>query len=663
MNISIIIPCHNAEDYLAQALGSALDQSRPPDEIIVVDDGSTDGSLAIARHFEVICAGRVRVHSEHSGNAARTRNIGAALAKGDALMFLDADDILAPDTLAQLALALHTEPSGISACPWRRLKLINGQWLSQPASCAPRHLGQDALSAWLTGWYYPPCSVLWSREAYLQTGGWDETSTLNDDGDIMMRALASNLPLVESVQGVAYYRILANGQTSLSGKRFTYSGLRGRLEIISKIARILEDQNRIESYRAPVSRAFALIAADAAGRFGALGYQAHRLKRHYAPTVAFRLQSRFRRRPAGTRPDPVPPFNQEEVIRFGLDSAESILAAKVSATACAKRSSGSVPEHVPAVTVIIPVFNRASVLPRTLKSVLCQSFPDFEVLIVDDGSSDDPAAVVAAMQDSRLRYIRQPHNQGVAAARNRGLREARAPLVAFLDDDYEWFPEKLALQVALFEQAEACVGLIYTGVETVSDNGGSTLQIPSARGDLYDELLVKNILHGCPSSGMMRRNVIAAVGFFDETLPAIEDYDYWLRVCRYFQVDCISQALVRYNDFRDSQAAQSAEDRRSLNLSANLEARAQLFRKHGDQMQKAGVAHLFLLDSASRDRAGNGRISASALRQVLSAMMLAPMSWGVRNEFKQMLKLAWRSRSIRGNHRPVRNLSGAGDKR
>jgi len=473
VNVSVIIPCHNAGPYLAQTIGSALDQSRPPQEIIVVDDGSTDGSLAVARRFAAGCDGVVRVFAECSGRASRTRSIGAALATGDALMFLDADDVLAPDVFEALTDALSCQPGSIAACGWRRLQREDGQWMSRPASCIARSKNQDVLGAWLSGWYYPTCSVLWSREAFIRTGGWDEEATLNDDGDLVMRALLMGVPLVESAFGTSYYRKLPDGQVSLTSTRYTYGGLAGRLAIREKIARLLEEQQVINAYRAPISRSFALIAADAAGSYPGLSQQAWQRSRHFAPTIGSRLWALARQRfLRGKSSRPGASRNRVEEIRFGLDAAARVL--ESASNEAVPGASVSLPSvQRPTVSVVIATCKRTQQLPKALDSVLNQTFADFEILVVDDASSREPASVVASYHDARLRYFRQSQNQSVAAARNRGLREARASYVAFLDDHDEWFPKKLEMQVDLFRRSPTDVGMIYTGSESVSDGGGA----------------------------------------------------------------------------------------------------------------------------------------------------------------------------------------------
>ena len=660
MKISVIIPCYNAGAYLAQTIGSAIDQSHPPQEIIVVDDGSTDESLTLARRFETGSGGTVRVLSQRSGRASRTRNIGAALATGDALMFLDADDVLAPDTLEALAAALSTRPGSVAACPWRRLDYVGERWVSRPASCARRRPDQDALSAWLTGWYYPPCSVLWSKEAYAHTGGWDEKATVNDDGDLMMRALLSGVPLLETAAGTSFYRRLPEGQTSLSGKRFEYAGVANRLFVIEKIATLLNEAERLNSYRASVRKAFLLIAADAAGRYPDLYEQAISHARYYGPSYWGRIGAWARRRHVDRAPGraggankkgSAPPGHDSgktataapadvgREVRFGLDRAEEVLRSAPAAVGHGAASHSAYASR-PAVSVIIPTCNRAHLLPRALQSVLAQTFTDFEVLVIDDGLKDDTAPVVASYNDPRLRYLPQPENRGVSAARNRGLREARGPFIAFLDDDDEWLPEKLARQVTLFRRSPPDVGLIYTGVENVLSDGRRRIQAATARGDLSRTLLVKNVLHGAASNGMMRRQIITEIGFFDEHISAIEDYDYWLRLSRRYKIDCISEPLSRYYDVRVPTHDPTDQVRRSRNIAANLAARAQLYRKHGARMRDAGVAHLFLLESARRHLVPSCDDLRGARRLATQAVLQAPTS---RTAHQMLMRLLVRS--------------------
>jgi O-antigen biosynthesis protein len=610
--ISIVVPCFNAEDYLAQTLGSALDQRRPPDEIIVVDDGSTDGSLAIARRFEAAHPDVVRVHRERSGAAARTRNIGADLATGHAIMFLDADDVLRPDTLDALAAALDRQPGGIAVCPWFRLVHGSEGWEARPPSCVPRRQGQDALSGWLGGWYHPPCSVLWSRSAFDAAGRWDEQSTTNDDGDLIMRALAFGVPLVETSEGAGFYRRRADGQLSLSDQRFTRANLQDRLRVVRKIAFLLRESGRLDAYRGPLSTAFGFVASDA-DEHPDVARKASALARHLRPSFRWRLVARLRPDPPVVQVPREPSSGKD--VPFGLRRAWSVLENRAIADVTVVRPE----HHRPRVSVIVPTYNRADVLPRAMRSVLAQTWTDFELLVVDDGSTDTTRTVVTGLEDVRVRYLQQPSNGGVAAARNRGLREARGDFIAFLDSDDEWLPDKLAAQLAVFETAPPDVGLVYTGVECVLQDGRRRVDLPEARGDVYREMLGRNVIHGGGSNVLMRRNVVATVGFFDEGLRAIEDYEYWLRVTRFFAIDYVAAPLIRYYD-------PLTAERRSRALAANLESREWFFRKYAREMRRARMAHLFLLKSMRRALAAQQPDVGAARRLAVRAVREAPTS-------------------------------------
>ena len=193
------------------------------------------------------------------------------------------------------------------------------------------------------------------------------------------------------------------------------------------------------------------------------------------------------------------------------------------------------------VSIIIPTYDRAWCLPQAVASVLEQTYRDFEVIIVDDGSGDDTAQIAAAW-GATVRLLQQT-NQGVSAARNRGIRASRGRLLAFLDSDDWWQPEKLARQVAFFDahpDAMICQTdeiWIRRGVRV---NPKQRHRKPS--GWIFEASLALCLVS--PSAVMMRRELFDAVGLFDEELPACEDYDLWLRVSARYPVHLIEEPLV-----------------------------------------------------------------------------------------------------------------------
>jgi glycosyltransferase involved in cell wall biosynthesis len=185
----------------------------------------------------------------------------------------------------------------------------------------------------------------------------------------------------------------------------------------------------------------------------------------------------------------------------------------------------------PRVSVVIAVYNRAHVLGRAIQSVRAQTFQDLELLVVDDGSLDGSAEVVAPFDDPRIRVVRLPRNRGVSRARNTGILEARGSLVAFLDSDDEWLPEKLERQVACFPQPPAgddgLVSCRYVRHNDLTHRIAAPTR-PIPRGDPFDQ-----IVHGrapLPSCVVMPRAAVEAVGGLDEALPAFADYELWLRL-------------------------------------------------------------------------------------------------------------------------------------
>lgn len=194
------------------------------------------------------------------------------------------------------------------------------------------------------------------------------------------------------------------------------------------------------------------------------------------------------------------------------------------------------------VSVIIPTFNRAGMVTRAVASVLYQTYRDFEIIVVDDGSRDATPGVLKQFHD-RIITLSHPRNQGVSAARNTGLRAAGSPLIAFLDSDDYWLPQKLAVQTAFFEeqpQAVACQTEEYWMRNGRRVNPREKHRKPS--GDIFEPSLRLCLVS--PSAVMLKRTLIDEVGPFDESLPACEDFDLWLRISSIYPVHLIGEYLV-----------------------------------------------------------------------------------------------------------------------
>ena len=200
---------------------------------------------------------------------------------------------------------------------------------------------------------------------------------------------------------------------------------------------------------------------------------------------------------------------------------------------------------MPKVSVIIPTFNRAEFLCSTITSVLNQTLQDFEIIVIDDASQDHTREVVNSLNDKRIRYICHERNKGVAAARNTGVVNAKSDYIAFLDDDDEWFPEKLQKQFDLLESCPPIIGVVYTGSFIVEEYSKKILAkvFPKKRGDIFDEVLTTNRVADT-STIFLRKQCFEKVGFFDEDLHFGEDYDMWLRISKEFQFEYVNELLI-----------------------------------------------------------------------------------------------------------------------
>jgi len=218
---------------------------------------------------------------------------------------------------------------------------------------------------------------------------------------------------------------------------------------------------------------------------------------------------------------------------------------------------------LPKVSVVIPTYNSAPYIAKTLESVFVQTYKDYEVIIVDDGSTDDTREVLKPFLH-RIRYIYQD-NRGPAAARNMGIRLAEGEYIAFLDSDDRWLPEKLRLQVEhLTSNPE--VGLVYTDIGII-ESGPRAVNYAKVRkhsGFVFWELLGTNFIP--TTTVMVRRECFEKLGPLDESpiVQGAEDYDVWLRIARHYKIGYIPIKLAEHRCRSDSHSRNIDRKYRSL---------------------------------------------------------------------------------------------------
>jgi glycosyltransferase involved in cell wall biosynthesis len=221
----------------------------------------------------------------------------------------------------------------------------------------------------------------------------------------------------------------------------------------------------------------------------------------------------------------------------------------------------------PTVSVVIPTYNRAHLIGRVIDGVLDQTYEDFEIIVVDDGSSDNTEEVVRSLKDKRIRYIRHEKNKGAPAARNTGIRTANGEYIAFQDSDDEWVPEKLEKQMKFFENAPQEVGVVYTGFLRIVNGWGGYIPYPwvtKKEGDIHKELLKGSFI--TTPSIVVRKECFAKAGMFDERLPRLQDYELVLRLSKYYEFRFIDEPLLKSPYTADSLSSSEAARIRALKI-------------------------------------------------------------------------------------------------
>jgi glycosyltransferase involved in cell wall biosynthesis len=254
--VSVITTSYNTGAFLRETIESVLAQTHVPVELIVVDDGSTDDTWEIVRSF----GPRVTGIRQANAGQSRARGRGVSAASGRYLLFLDADDLLSPEMLSSGVELLRSSPRAIAASKWRRLAKRGQTWVPVSAEVPLPQPDDDPLDAWLRGSWFPICSLLWPREIYDSIGGWDDTLTCNEDGDLVFRALAGGVRLSLTEAGEVFYRTHGDAFMSISADVVSEHRFRSRMRVLEKLTAQLEGEGTLARYAKPLGTAWQRLA-------------------------------------------------------------------------------------------------------------------------------------------------------------------------------------------------------------------------------------------------------------------------------------------------------------------------------------------------------------------------------------------------------------------
>ena len=490
--ISIVIPLFNGRDFIQEALESVLAQTLVPDEIIVVDDGSTDDGLEIVRRMAR--SHPIKILTKQNGGQSSARNAGIAYARGDLIALLDQDDMWYPHHLATLIEPFTEARSRELGWTYGNLDRVdrNGSmlirsFLTTLTSAHPKRSLSQCLEQDM---FILPSASLISRKAIQAVGGFDESLSGYEDDDLFLRLFKAGYDNVFIDAPLSKWRIYPTS-TSYSPRMAA-----SRMTFARKLLRNFTDDAGIQrkDYDTIItSRFLPLVIAEARKA----------------------LKSRDR-----------------DAIEGCISDIE-LLRDHVSADADGTR----IPREF-LISVVIPLYNGREFIREALDSVLRQTLPPDEIIVVDDGSTDGGAEIVADMARSHPIVLVSKANGGQSSARNVGIAHANGDLIALLDQDDVWYPHHLATLVKPFTETYPLnMGWTYSNLDRIDVDGSMLIRsfltwLPTAHPKRSMIECLEQDMFVVPSASLTSRKAFNAVGGFDRSLSGYEDDDLFLRMFR-----------------------------------------------------------------------------------------------------------------------------------
>ena len=539
--VSVIIPTYNYAHFIDEAIESVLAQTFPIFEIIVVDDGSSDNTEEIIKKF----GDKVRYIKQKNGGVGLARNTGVKNSGGEFIAFLDADDIWLPQKIEHQIKLFQTDAEiGLITTAMRefyvREKTLQIYAEGKNGWCAESLLLLEPVAVG------PGSTTLVKREVFEQIGGFDETKELHpsEDWEFCYR-VAREFKLAFLPEVLVEYRNHGNnGHLQIS--RFERAMNLAFEKIFSNNALEIQKLKR-HSY----------------GNLHKMLAGSYFLNRNYKKSIKHSLKSIW-----------LIPTNLFYFFNFPVrklrkdrENARVINEFTFSNNVMKSNLPPILGRRIMKVSVIIPTYNYAHFIAEAVESVLAQTYPIFEIIVVDDGSTDNTTEVIKQFGDS-VKYIKQK-NGGVCAARNNGVKNASGDFIAFLDADDDWLPAKIEKQIAKFGEDEK-IGLVHCGMREFDTESGETvrLHIEGEEGWVADDLLLfeKPVVIGCGGSILVSRKAFEEIGGFDINLKVGEDWDFCYRLARKFKVGFVREILVHYRHHGDNSHLNIEEMERSVKL-------------------------------------------------------------------------------------------------
>lgn len=507
--MAAVIIAYNGADYIEDAIVSVLTQTRPVDEVIVVDDGSTDATAEIARRHP-----GVRVISQSNQGASAARNRGVEEAECELIAFLDCDDMwLASKTELQAAI-LEAHPD-VLAVSGGQIRLDERREMRRREVFPPpsRRGSVEALVSRNT--VGNPSMVMVRRAAMLAVGGFDTAMSYGEDWDLWLR-LAQVGAFAFVPDPVAIYRWHPDNtthQTAAKQPRWNRSFQVRAAKLLPPLRRPLVHLRAMARYQLELAEHIH-------------GFDGSRTERLARALLAVSL-------------DPMRDGRRKLTMMFRAVRSKPVRPRSTLVPVAADA------DDVPTVSAVILTYNGEEFLQEALDSVMAQTRPPDEVLVLDNGSTDRSAEI--ARRYPGVRVVSLPRNIGAAGGYNRAAALATGRYLAFLDHDDVWLPRKLALQLAVVRQhpdtAVVSGRMVFWDVpsDTMRETGEWGSQGRSMPHSLVHHNHVGNL-----SVALVERRTFLAMGGMDPLQPWADDWDLWLRIAERHSIRFVDEPIVRY---------------------------------------------------------------------------------------------------------------------
>jgi glycosyltransferase involved in cell wall biosynthesis len=493
--IAAIIPLCNGAKYIGESLRSVFTQNLPPSEIVVVDDGSTDEGPQIVE--DLASTHPVRLLRKQNGGQASARNFGIDHTTSELIALLDQDDLWYPNHLEQLIQPFLTTPETELGWVYSNLDEIDEAGKLVSRAILPSDDGQHPKRT-LTGclrqdMFVLPSASLISRRAFDMVGGFDEELRGYEDDDLFLRMFYKGLGNVFLDMPLSQWRM--HRDSSAYSPRMAKS----RMIYARKLLAAFPDD--------PEKNLF---------------YARDLIAPRFYPQMVAECREALR---SGDRDGIEVSCNNLRVIGGFLSSQSR-----------ARADAGWL------ITAIIPLYNGAPYIEQAIRSVLGQTLLPAELIVVDDGSTDQGAQIVERIAAGRradvpIKLLRKI-NGGQSSARNFGAQHASGDLIAFLDQDDLWYPNHLDRLIQPFlTRSDTELGWVYSNLDEIDENGNlitrsclSTVGTPHPKRSLFECL--REDMFVLPSASLISRAAFRVAGGFDERLTGYEDDDLFLRLFR-----------------------------------------------------------------------------------------------------------------------------------